>query len=142
MSKPPPCNVQIPLLNNWLPTGEGYPMSAQFQPVGQAVGAGTAVFSVLTESKVALPKAFDICDVTTTPPSIGPLIFIVALEPSRGVQVTPSGETYVVKMLFQRATRRYAGAANALFWVIICAFNPWIVRYCTVRPEFGVTKTA
>ena len=90
-------------------------MSAQFQPVGQAVGAGTAVFSVLTESKVALPKAFDICDVTTTPPSIAPLMFIVALEPSRGVQVTPSGETYVVKMLFQRATRRYVGAANALF---------------------------
>ena len=68
-------------------------MSSQFQPVGQAVGAGTAVFTALTESKVALPKAVAICDVTTTPPSIAPLIFIVALEPLRGVQATPSGET-------------------------------------------------
>src|SRR5579859_2837115 len=117
-------------------------MSAHFQPVGQAVGAGTAVFSMLTELNVALVSALEICEVTTTPPSIAPLMFIGALEPSRAVQVTPSGETYVVKMLFQRVTRRYAGAVNALFWVIICAFNPWIVRYCTVRPAFGVTKTA
>src|SRR6266566_6244194 len=106
MSKPPPCNVQVPSLNNWLPCGAGYPTSAQVQPFGQAVGGGSAVLAVLTESKVTALRVPGFSEETTRPPSTWPLMSISMLDPSRGVQVTPSVEVEVVKMFFQRATLR------------------------------------
>src|ERR1700694_878984 len=106
MSKPPPCNVQVPSLNNWLPCGAGYPTSAQLQPFWQAVGAGSAVLAVLPESKVTALRVPGFSEETPRPPSAGPLMAISMLDPSRGVQVTPSVEVYVVKIFFQRAALR------------------------------------
>src|SRR5439155_25139084 len=118
MSPPAPCTVQVPPLSDWLPARAGLPMSAQLHglgqeapgvpvgvavgasgvPVGVAVGASGVLVGVglaaadvetLTVSKVAVPRAPVLCEVTAMPASMAPLMLIVTLEPGTAVQVLP-----------------------------------------------------
>jgi len=46
----------------------------------------------LTESKIAVLKTLELCEVTAIPASTDPLVLIVTLDPATCLQVTPSLE--------------------------------------------------
>ena len=50
------------------------------------------VVETLTESKIAVLKALELCEVTAIPASTGPLVLNVTLDAATCVQVTPSLE--------------------------------------------------
>src|ERR1700686_3027978 len=114
MSPPEPLSVQVPPLNDWLPATETVPMSAQLQPNGQP-GGGGVVEPTVTESRVNVLKAAELCELTATPPSSDtPRLASVTDEFAMGEKCTPSADVYAVSTLLTSVTCRYCGSVGAV----------------------------